>query len=252
MPHKRAKRSIREQQQKERGFDLPPKKTTNPKSALDSEAIPKAVSRVLNATKIRGEWNEKKRKNDGEDDGRAGKRLKTDNKKQKAAQKSDTTKPSRITIQPGESLQHFNKRVEDDMRPLVRNATKSSLAVERSAKSKSGSSKSKSKSNDQDEDDEEEEETPPPSRHANRPKEFQTISTSAPRRLNDIALAPPEFKKVPKTTVTTSRKDGGVSMAQKAMMEVERERVIAHYRQLKAKRRAAGDDGHALEDGDEE
>ena len=35
-------------------------------------------------------------------------------------------------------------------------------------------------------------------KHADRPKEFQQASTSAPRRLNDIAQAPPDLKKLPR------------------------------------------------------
>ena len=39
---------------------------------------------------------------------------------------------------------------------------------------------------------------PTTDKHADRPKEFQQASTSAPRRLNDIAQAPPDLKKLPR------------------------------------------------------
>jgi len=73
------------------------------------------------------------------------------------------------------------------------------------------------------------------------PKEFCIASSSAPRRLNDIAQEPPQFVKLPRGA--KSGKDssqakvaGVLSMAQKAMMEEERENAIKHYRELKAKR----------------
>lgn len=74
-----------------------------------------------------------------------------------------------------------------------------------------------------------------------KPKEFCVASTSAPRRLNDIAQEPPQFGRLPRGA--KSGKDssqakvaGILSMAQKAMMEEERENAIKRYRELKAKR----------------
>lgn len=83
-----------------------------------------------------------------------------------------------------------------------------------------------------------------------RPQEFATYSTSAPRRLNDIVQAPPELKQLPrgatrsKQAATDGKKpsslrEGMLSMAQKAMLEEERERVVKAYRELK-KTRATG------------
>ena len=73
--------------------------------------------------------------------------------------------------------------------------------------------------------------------------EFAKVSTSAPKRINDIAQAPPQIKHLPrnaKKIVATSGKgkksDAIVSMAQKAMMEAERENVIQRYRELKKQR----------------
>ena len=86
-------------------------------------------------------------------------------------------------------------------------------------------------------------------KHAGRPKEFQVASSSIPRRLNDIAKAPPEFKKFPRgassssTVVTTGRAEGVLSMSQKLMIDQERTIVIARYRELKAERQRAGDRG---------
>lgn len=79
-------------------------------------------------------------------------------------------------------------------------------------------------------------------------KHFAAVSTSAPRRLNDIVLAPPELKRLPRGA--TARKaaagtgaGGGaglresmLSMAQKVMLEGEREHAIRAYRELKRRR----------------
>ena len=79
-----------------------------------------------------------------------------------------------------------------------------------------------------------------------KPTDFATFSASAPRRLNDIAQAPPELKKLPRGAKASkaadvgakgaaSLREGAMSMAQKAMLEEERERVIKAYRELKKK-----------------
>lgn len=86
-----------------------------------------------------------------------------------------------------------------------------------------------------------------------RASEFATANSSAPRRLNDIAQAPPMLSKVPKARKASAafasvggtagaakaKADGVVSMAQRAMMDAERERVIQRYRELKERRAAA-------------
>ena len=79
-----------------------------------------------------------------------------------------------------------------------------------------------------------------------QPRDFEKISTSAPRRLNDIVQAPPEIKALPRKAKklatqgsikmnggTKSLSEGVLSMAQKAMMEEERERAIKLYREMK-------------------
>lgn len=71
----------------------------------------------------------------------------------------------------------------------------------------------------------------------NTGKEFQAVSTSAPRRLNDIAQEPPVIKKLPRgATKNDAAPSGVLSMAQKAMMEEERDKAIRHYRELKVRR----------------
>lgn len=92
---------------------------------------------------------------------------------------------------------------------------------------------------------------PVPDKHANGAKEFQKHSSSAPRRLNDIAQAPPEFKKLPRgaavnqgsNSTGSGTREGVLSMAQKLMMEKEREKAITRYREMKAIRRKNGEGG---------
>lgn len=68
-------------------------------------------------------------------------------------------------------------------------------------------------------------------------KEFRVVSTSAPRRLNDIAQEPPVIKKLPRGALKNdAAPPAALSMAQKTMMEEERDRAIRHYRELKARK----------------
>ncbi|KAF8209610.1 hypothetical protein K438DRAFT_1513974, partial [Mycena galopus ATCC 62051] len=90
--------------------------------ALSSEPLPKSFTRAIAAAQVRADLRAK-RKLAGEDgqDGptKKTKRRKVDN------EKGDTR------IRPRETLVHFNKRIETDMRPLVRSAVQSSLATVR-------------------------------------------------------------------------------------------------------------------------
>lgn len=132
------------------------------------------------------------------------------------------------------------------MRPVVKSAIRSSSAQSRKVKKSELDSKIKNTSKSKERD----ASLLPDltSKHDDRPTEFQKSSTSAPRRLNDIAQAPPEFKKLPRGVgkdqpKATGSRDGVLSMKQKLMMEEEREKAIIRYRQLKERRRLAGDGG---------
>jgi hypothetical protein len=120
MPHKRAKRSAREQQRKERsaltfkllslsyfprGTDLAPPGAGS-STSLSNEGIPKSVSRVLDAARIHAEYRQKKRARLHEEDGSAD----APKKRRRAAANPDVgDKATAIEIQPGESLKHFNR-----------------------------------------------------------------------------------------------------------------------------------------------
>lgn len=76
------------------------------KDSLQNEAIPKSAARVFNAQAIRNEFKTKKRKMEDDDGDRAGKKQKTDKTQSRKGEKKVS-----LTIQPGESIQHFNRYV---------------------------------------------------------------------------------------------------------------------------------------------
>jgi len=75
------------------------------KGSLKNEAIPKSVARVLNAQRIRDTYRKKRKLEEGQgrDDP-----LK---KRQKQQIKTQNAESVSLVIQPGESLQHFNRSV---------------------------------------------------------------------------------------------------------------------------------------------
>ncbi|KAJ7220990.1 hypothetical protein C8J57DRAFT_1393519 [Mycena rebaudengoi] len=268
MPHKKAKRSIREQQRSAQGADLAPSNRGGG-DALSNEPLPKSFVRALGAAQVRAEYHAKKKRKlpgDGDDDDLGGQKAK---KKRRVDGGGD---PTSTRILPGETLAHFNKRVETNMRPLVRSAVQSSLATERAqrkkpnttaaqppanaktnANSKSSSAPPNSKSKSKLPVDAEED-APPQDKHASRPKEFARTSSSTPRRLNDVAMAPPDLSASTRRAVAQlgqksksgegkSSKASILSPAQRLHMEAERAGVIARYRALKVARRAAAGGG---------
>ena len=83
---------------------------------MQYEAIPKSAARVLNAQAIRDGWNLKKRKLDGDGrDGSGGKKRKTiataAERITESGNEEKSSKKISSTIQPGESIRHFNKSV---------------------------------------------------------------------------------------------------------------------------------------------
>jgi len=198
---------------------------------------------------------------DGEESGARKKRRKSEG--ERAEGKADSKK-TELKIQPGETIAHFNRRVEDAMRPEVRSAMKASSSrakkvrkEEEAARAEKVTSSKKDAPSKRDAGDE----NPAPesakkisakgkeravAENDDQPKDFQRLSTSAPRRLNDIVQAPPELKKPPRGVAKIaaakdesgkvdpkSLKEGVMSMAQKAMMEEERLRVVKLYREMK-------------------
>ncbi|KAI0027598.1 hypothetical protein K488DRAFT_90677 [Vararia minispora EC-137] len=244
MPHKRAKRSLRQEERKQQGADHAPSRG----STVSNEDVPKSALRILNATQIRSEYRERKRKREEEDERE---------RKRKRVGGVGSVKEKNINgmaIQPGESLAHFNRRVEDSMRCTVRSAMQSSAAHSRKARkaeldeasSSQYASKSKSETTPK--------EPPAPdleahdpllSKHGDQPKDF---AAAVPRRVNDVAQAPPELKLKKAAKIgaggQTAKAAGILSVAQRSMMEAERERAIKRYRELKEKQRARRTPAH--------
>ena len=200
-------------------------------------------------------------------------------RKSESKDRGDTGTESRteLRIQPGESMAHFNRcvavlvahqlvsltmhhvarRVEDSLRGQVRVAMKTSSALARKVKKEeeesSRASKGKQnakpspKSDDAPSSPSQSTSTPKPSTAREKPDDFERLSTSAPRRLNDIVQAPPELKKLPRGAKqrpkvpeptalgegTATLRQGALSMAQKAMLEEERLKAIKLYREMK-------------------
>ena len=162
-----------------------------------------------------------------------------------------------------------HRRVENHMRPLVQSAMRASAATERKER-KTATSSSNAPTTKVSGKHEQQQPNPSPSsndrkkskglvkdgpssstaQHDNdddRPKEFATTSSAAPRRLNDIAMAPPELKKLPRGATkhhggkTAKAAAAGVlSMAQRVMMEAERENAIKRYREMKERKVRGG------------
>ncbi|KAF7329175.1 hypothetical protein MKEN_00178100 [Mycena kentingensis (nom. inval.)] len=254
MPHKRAKRSVREAERSTKGADHAPSKDSH-SDALSSEPLPKAFARAINAAQVRAEYHAK-RKLGGEDTGEGETR-------QAKRRKTGKAEDDGMRIRPGETLAHFNKRIEGDMRPLVKNAIQSSRATERAQKKTDLTARGKAKKASKTADDADDDvvssksksapktpttSAPPPE----KPKDFARTSTSAPRRLNDIAQAPPDLSALVRKA--QSRPGGGkvgvgkekakevVSPAQQLQLAQAREDAILRYRELKARRAGAGAD----------
>jgi len=267
-----------------KGTDLAPS-SASIGTSISTERIPKSAARVLDAARIRAEFRQKRARSriddaDANDDKSAlkpppPKKRRTNasagdaEKSGKASTKGKDHPIGTIEIQPGESLKHFNRRVEDHMRPLVQSAMRISAATERKERKAAASNKATNKTQQspgaspssltrkRSKAHADAEDAQPSSTTSRRdgdddvvlPKEFATASSAAPRRLNDIVVAPPELKKLPRGAAKRASSSGGkakagaaaagvLSMAQRAMMEVERENAIRRYREMKERTRA--------------
>jgi len=129
------------------------------------------------------------------------------------------------------------------MRPLVRTAMKDTVSVskqkskaaaaEKAAQQQSRGANTSRKGKavaDSDGESADNNSRPAPER------DFARTLSSAPKRLNDIAQAPPSLHAGPRLqrkVKDSSKDDGVISNAQKRMMELEREKAITRYRALK-------------------
>ncbi|KIJ28174.1 hypothetical protein M422DRAFT_270578 [Sphaerobolus stellatus SS14] len=247
MPHKRGKLSARRGERAKIGSDLAPPGAIS----VASEAIPKNVMRVLQAEEIRKVHNEKRKRQleegvpDGED---------REPKKRKKEQKGEQKKKPQI--KHGESLGAFNRRVEEEMRVELSEAFQTSRTETRKARKTAAKEKAERIAKAQKPKAAPEPSSPPPpkpeppkqpkhTQQANKMVEFGKATVG--KRFNDIVQAPPTFTKLPRGAKKIEAQGGGkskkadvVSMAQKQMMDIEREKAIKHYRELKESRLAAG------------
>ena len=82
--------------------------------------------------------------------------------------------------------------------------------------------------------------------------EFPTTSSSQPRRLNEVVVSPPNIRHLPRGVARNPRSDatgkheGILSLAQRALMETEREKAILRYREMKEKARTTTSDDREI------
>ena len=146
------------------------------------------------------------------------------------------------------------RRVEDDMRPLVKSAMQTARSIERQTAKQARQAQAAAKIQEKHKEDDVRTEksgqtdtladndsgTSSPAPAAL--KEFATAE-SVSRRLNDVVQAPPEFKTLPRGASSVGKKGDVVSMSQRLLMEMEREKVILRYRELRASRRQTAETG---------
>lgn len=221
--------------------------------------MPRGAIRILNAGKVQAAFRAQGRTT-SEDTGEAKpkpKPMPTAPKKKRTrgesedtpGQKKAKTKDGLPKIAPNESLGEYNRRIEALLRPGVSGAIKKAEAARGAVKKqaeedkKARIAKAQGKAVEEEDEGEEEEKV-----KQNKPlKEFAELP--ARRRLNDVAQAPPSLpmlKAAVKTAKKGGLKEGGrdpLNAGQRRIMEAERERVVAMYREIKARKeaeRAAG------------
>ncbi|GAA99592.1 hypothetical protein E5Q_06293 [Mixia osmundae IAM 14324] len=126
MPHKRAKKSIRDVQSQQRGNDLPPSEKTT-QGRKDLGGLSKTMYRVLNAEKIRNE--RRQRLANATEPAK-------DAETRSAVQSRQALKAKAKELKqlPGESDRQFNLRVENTLQPGILKAMRTSKARAKSDK----------------------------------------------------------------------------------------------------------------------
>ncbi|KAK8861238.1 hypothetical protein IAR55_002057 [Kwoniella newhampshirensis] len=317
MPHKRAKRSIRDVETAKKGVNLPP-------SASSYDDTPRSASRIFNAHAVQSAFRKAGRIT-SEDTGETKPKpySSTTNSTSHTATKStakastststtsiSTTNPSSSSssskgkspsipsIKPNESLGEYNRRVEDFLRPGVSKAIKDAASIKAAEEAKFRQEKKERKKrtrierlvklgkmpqsaldelkkeqdgkgkkrkrgdvgddDDLDEDDENSDKEHQHGENTNVREEKSFKPLEGPRRLNDIVQAPPSLphlrhvgqeKKVGKGVYGAVGKGSGkdpLNAGQRRILEEERERVVKMYRDMKAAREGAKEDGKGV------
>ncbi|KAA1108615.1 hypothetical protein PGT21_019404 [Puccinia graminis f. sp. tritici] len=274
MPHKRAKASIRKAESLRKGFDLPPTQHANKKKKRKekheasrvktyeiSQDIPKNMFRILNAEKIRAEYKIRKSQDPGslalpKPSSSSSSTLNLQRSKLQSNAPSSSSKRrnksstqmskarDELKILPGEGLGSFNRRVEAALRPkvtAVMKAAKNKLATKKpeatgeplSVTAPAGPMKETSIAAESVDEESPKGTTKPVKHFAPRPSRFP---------ITDVAMEPPSLSltKAMKKNLASSAASSPlpISAAQKRSLELERDKVIKRYRQMKEERYA--------------
>ncbi|TIC18122.1 hypothetical protein E3Q13_02177 [Wallemia mellicola] len=220
MPHKRAKKSVRDKNTKESGFNNAPSGYR-----IDNEQLPKGAMRILMGGKIQEQFRERKRQRTDESDNKEDKDLK---------------------IRPDERLKDFNRRIDNKMRKDINTSIKSNTSEkaakrmnkiiekeqEKEKQKKRAAEELKAHQEAQAEEDDSEEERPE--------RDFEVADQR--RSLNDVAQAPPTLPRMKRQAKRFGIEDSsagsrvGAPLMRQMELEKERDRVINLYRQQKGKR----------------
>jgi hypothetical protein len=201
--------------------------------------MPRGAMRILNAGKVQAAFRAAGRTT-SEDTGEKRKRADGD-----APSKRPKTEEL-PKIAQHESLGEYNRRIEALLRPGVSGAIKKAEAARGAAKKAAEDEKKARIAKAQGKATEEEKEKGGEEAEVrfNRPeKAFKTVER---RRLNDVAQAPPSLprlrmaEKAGKKASAAGKKAerDPLNAGQRRIMEAERERVVAMYREMKAKKEA--------------
>ncbi|POV95592.1 hypothetical protein PSHT_15472 [Puccinia striiformis] len=274
MPHKRAKASIRKAESERKGFDLPPNQQANKKRKRKekhnssrvktyeiSEDIPKNMFMILNAEKIRADYKIRKAQNNDPLNASKSSSSSMQNQRSKLApttgsnsavsttttqRRNQSTRSTKaqdeLKILPGEGLGSFNRRVEATLRPkvtAVMKAAKNKLAPKKADTPGVASSSTPAEGPKAPEVEEDSIEEETPNLKAKPVKDFAPRPSKFP--ITDVAMEPPTLsltKTMKKNLASSNRTPFPISSAQKRSLELEREKVINRYRQMKEERYA--------------
>ncbi|KAI9624310.1 hypothetical protein H4Q26_016880 [Puccinia striiformis f. sp. tritici PST-130] len=272
MPHKRAKASIRKAESERKGFDLPPNQQANKKRKRKekhnssrvktyeiSEDIPKNMFMILNAEKIRADYKIRKAQNNDPLNASKSSSSSMQNQRSKLApttgsnnavsttttqRRNQSTRSTKaqdeLKILPGEGLGSFNRRGHLEAQSNRSNESSQNKLAPKKADTPgvaSSSTPAEGPKAPEVEEDSIEEETP--NLKAKPVKDFAPRPSKFP--ITDVAMEPPTLsltKTMKKNLASSNRTPFPISSAQKRSLELEREKVINRYRQMKEERYA--------------
>ncbi|POV94600.1 hypothetical protein PSHT_16121 [Puccinia striiformis] len=252
MPHKRAKASIRKAESERKGFDLPPNQQANKKRKRKEKH---------NSSRIRADYKIRKAQNNDPLNASKSSSSSMQNQRSKLApttgsnnavsttttqRRNQSTRSTKaqdeLKILPGEGLGSFNRRVEATLRPkvtAVMKAAKNKLAPKKADTPGVASSSTPAEGPKAPEVEEDSIEEETPNLKAKPVKDFAPRPSKFP--ITDVAMEPPTLsltKTMKKNLASSNRTPFPISSAQKRSLELEREKVINRYRQMKEERYA--------------